>query len=120
MRAWKTFVRSWVPVLAAFLLGASMIGVAWGATTVFDGAVKAKNFKYTNQKTVRLVIGAAAFIPNGGGCTFIYEGGHHFHDLGTGCVYSAQVELPQKARVTKVTWTLANGPGSVLTLNAWD
>lgn len=120
MRVSKGLVRSWLPVLVAFFIGASMVGTSWAVTTVFTGTVKAKNFAFTSQKTVRLVIGAAAFIPNTPGCSFDYEGGHHFHDFGTGCVYSAQVELPQRARVTKVIWTLANGAGSVLTLNAWD
>jgi len=120
MRVSKQFVRSWLPVIVAFFMGASMVGISWAATTSFSGTVKAKNFKFSSAKTVHLVIGAAAFIPNTPGCNFDFESGHHFHDFGTGCVYSAQVELPQKATVTKVEWTLANGSGSVLTLNAWE
>src|SRR5262245_9485864 len=119
MRASKAIVRSWLPVIVAFFLGASMVGISWAATTSFSGTVKAKNFKYASPKTVHLVIGAAAFTPNRHGCSFDFEGDHHLPDFGPGGVSSAQVGLPQKATVTKVEWTLANGSGSVLTLNAW-
>ena len=119
MRVSRRLFRSSLPVIVAFLLGASMVGVSW-ATVTFTDTVKAKNFRFTSPKSVKLVIGAAAFIPNTTGCSFFYEQGHHFHDFGTGCIYSAQVELPQRAKVTKVQWELADGPNSVLTLNAWQ
>ena len=114
----RSFFRSWVPVIVAFFLGASMIGVAWAAK-VFTETVKAPNFLYTGQKTVKLAIGAAAFVANDDSCDWLMEAGHHLHDF-SGCTYSAQVELPGTARITKVQFYIANGSGTTLQLNAWD
>ena len=115
----RGFFRSWVPVIVAFFLGASMIGVAWAAK-VFTQTVKAPGFVYTSPKTVRLVVGAAGFVANDDSCNWLMESGHHLHDLGTGCIYSAPVELPAGARITKVQFFIANGIGTTMQLNAWD
>jgi len=114
----RSFFRSWLPVIVAFFLGASMIGVAWAAK-VFTTTVKAPSFLYTSQKTVRLVIGAAGFVANDDSCDWLMEAGHHLHDFGTGCTYSAPVELPQGARITKVQFYIGNGSGTIMQLNAW-
>lgn len=114
----RSFFRSWLPVIVAFFMGASMIGVAWAAK-VFTTTVKAPGFVYTSPKTVRLVTGAAAFVANDNTCDWLFEAGHHFHDF-SGCTYSAQVELPAGARITKVQFYIANGIGTTLQLNAWD
>lgn len=114
----RGFFRSWMPVIVAFFLGASMMGVAWAAQ-VFTQTVKAPNFLYTSQKTVKLVIGGAAFVANDDTCNWLMEGGHHLHDF-SGCTYSAQVELPAGARITRVQFYIANGSGTTMRLEAWD
>ena len=114
----RSFFRSWLPVIVAFFLGASMFGVAWAAK-VFTQTVIAPGFQYSGQKPVRLVIGAAAFVANDDSCDWLMESGHHLHDF-SGCIYSAQVELPQGARITKVQFYIANGSGTTMQLNAWD
>jgi hypothetical protein len=108
--------RSWLPMVVAFVVGATMVGSAWAAVTVIEGdltvkgTVKAKSFRYTTPKTQRLVVPGSAFIAdestddvnhgNYSGAVVFGSGG------GTA---NAPLYLPHGAVIQKVTWVHDGG-----------
>ncbi len=101
----KRFVHAWLPVLAAFFIGAAFVGVAFAATTTFRGTVKAKNFQYLRPKTVQYVVPGSAFVA---GNTTNPDHGNFSGEVDVPASDSvvAAVNLPQGAVVTKVAvWT---------------
>lgn len=102
MSAAKKFLHAWLPVMTAFLLGATFVGIAFAATTTFDGTVKADNFVYAKAKTVQYVVPGSAFV---GDSSVNPDHGNYSGavTIAPSEVVVAPVYLPQGAVVTKVS-----------------
>jgi hypothetical protein len=111
----KRFLRAVLPLVAAFVLGALAVGQV-GAHTGFpkflhsghsdtmNGTLKAKGFKFKTRKTGVLVVGASAFQPMDSGCGWSNPGYGGALIAESACLFSANVDLPSGARITKVRW----------------
>jgi hypothetical protein len=106
----------------AFALGTLFIGGAAvghpgsgaflhsGHSDTMDGTLTAKNFEFKKAKTVRLVVPGSAFIPDASGDT--YEHGGYSGEVTplTGSEMVAPVNLPDDAKVVRVSWFYDESP----------
>jgi hypothetical protein len=103
-----------ISLLAAFLLGVALTGVATGHSgfgellhsghnDTMDGTLTAKGFKFKTRETSRLVVPAAAFQEADG--TLVHQFSADWRArLSAGGDAAAPVNLPDRAVVTRLTW----------------
>ncbi|HYN37449.1 MAG TPA: hypothetical protein VEV82_10815 [Actinomycetota bacterium] len=124
MKSATSVFRSSLSMVAAFLLGVALTGVATGHSgfgsllhsghsDVMDGTLTAEGFKYSSPETHRLAVPAAAFIhesSSGGGQVIITA------------PQVAPVNLPDGATVKKVQWYYDEtaSDDDTLQLEVWD
>ncbi|MBI4260459.1 MAG: hypothetical protein HY658_07825 [Actinobacteria bacterium] len=120
----RPFLDRWLPVLVAFVLGASLTGIAGahGGSPEFlhanhsdrmFGTLTANNFKFAAPKVSRLSIPAAALDETSEAATFQRTDSYGY-TLHPSAVATAPVNLPHGARVIRVEWVHQGGapPGT--------
>jgi hypothetical protein len=115
-------MRRLVLLLAAFLVGASFVGVASGHTGFgkllhsghsdrIKGVLTARDFRRSTPRKGYVVIAPVQVVPLGTGCSVSREpNGLIVAPTGSVCSLAAQVVAPDHSTLTRLTWSLRVEP----------
>jgi hypothetical protein len=113
----STHIRRGLPLLVAFVLGASVVGVASGHegspgflhsghADTMKGTLRAQNFRFLRPRVSYVVIAPASIQPlDSSDCTG-FERQENFVSAPAGCEMIAQVNPPNHSFISKVVWNL--------------
>jgi hypothetical protein len=124
----RTLIRRGAPLLTAFVLGASLVGVATAHkgfpeflharhSDSINGRLRADHFRFSRPFGSYVVIAPAAIQPlDPSACTEFHRD-RAFVSAPAGCEMVAQVTVPNHSTITMVTWDLQPDAATMVSMD---